>query len=346
MQLILDDLRDARVLHVEIDRLQFTGDVSCYELHCCAHHASSERTRSMIDIARHELTAQQNVDVLPLIHDSRLKIFLSAIGGETNDRRATFESIKRLLETLTPAQHSCVNTLTQYHQSPMLIAVAFVAGRLSNAEYARAMIALVEHTDEGLDSLSISDQMARFDRFRRGAWRVERFLDVHRDSLRLLIESGETDSVEFKSTWRYNLSTKQPDRRLVTSVLKTIAAFLNTEGGTLVIGVNDGGSPIPNLVRLDGFPNEDRYLLHIISTMRNRLGDVGSGNATVGFSTYGCSRVCVIRCAKSDGPVFLEATPNKEDYFVRIGPSSVSLPISEAVKHIRSNFPSYGVKDL
>ncbi len=57
-----------------------------------------------------------------------------------------------------------------------------------------------------------------------------------------LIARGESVKQEFKSTLRRNLRTRENDSRIEDSVLKTIAAFCNTEGGVLLIGVQDNGN--------------------------------------------------------------------------------------------------------
>src|ERR1700704_5238042 len=52
---------------------------------------------------------------------------------------------------------------------------------------------------------------------------------------------GSGTNIEFKSTLRINLHTRQKDSKMELAVLKTVAAFLNMSGGTLVIGVADDG---------------------------------------------------------------------------------------------------------
>ena len=56
-----------------------------------------------------------------------------------------------------------------------------------------------------------------------------------------LIDVGESGEVEFKSTLRWHLHAERMDKEIEHASLKTIAAFLNTAGGTLLIGVNDDG---------------------------------------------------------------------------------------------------------
>ena len=45
--------------------------------------------------------------------------------------------------------------------------------------------------------------------------------------------------MEFKSSARWNLKEKKEDKTIKEVILKTVAAFFNSEGGTLLIGVAD-----------------------------------------------------------------------------------------------------------
>ncbi|EKD26598.1 MAG: hypothetical protein ACD_79C01103G0001 [uncultured bacterium] len=76
-----------------------------------------------------------------------------------------------------------------------------------------------------------------------------------------LISKGEGQHIEFKSTLRMNLHTMKPDREMEFAVLKTIAGFLNSEGGTLLIGLNDQGEIIG--IKNDNFTNKDKMMLHL-----------------------------------------------------------------------------------
>ncbi|MCD6174770.1 MAG: ATP-binding protein, partial [Planctomycetes bacterium] len=82
------------------------------------------------------------------------------------------------------------------------------------------------------------------------------------DNAQLLevIAAGENDGLEFKSTLRWNLRSNKPDKAMEIACLKTMAAFLNSEGGTLLVGVEDDGHILG--IGADKFPNEDKFLLH------------------------------------------------------------------------------------
>lgn len=54
-----------------------------------------------------------------------------------------------------------------------------------------------------------------------------------------LIAQGEGSKLEFKETLRVDIETNTRSQDVLFASLKTIAAFLNTDGGTLLIGVSD-----------------------------------------------------------------------------------------------------------
>ena len=63
-------------------------------------------------------------------------------------------------------------------------------------------------------------------------------------SISELLAAGEGSDTEFKSTLRTNLHTGQADEKMHLATLKSIAGFLNTKGGRLIIGVDDNGKAI------------------------------------------------------------------------------------------------------
>jgi predicted HTH transcriptional regulator len=82
---------------------------------------------------------------------------------------------------------------------------------------------------------------------------VERLKGIRtvRDTIARLLASDESARLEFKSSLRVPVdplppgnkkSAKEIEQALEHEVLKTLAAFLNTDGGTLIIGVADNGT--------------------------------------------------------------------------------------------------------
>ena len=84
------------------------------------------------------------------------------------------------------------------------------------------------------------------------------FFHFSKDELDALIALGESKTLEFKSTARYDLKIEerlanipankvtevraQYDKDRTRDILKAVSAMLNTEGGELLIGVKDDGS--------------------------------------------------------------------------------------------------------
>ena len=152
-----------------------------------------------------------------------------------------------------------------------------------------------------------------------------------------LIGGGESGEVEFKSSLRMNLHTGQPDRRIELSVLKTLAGFLNTSGGTLIVGVSDNG--VPEGIEVDGFPSEDKMSLHLTNIV-NSLMEPGARSMMsmqIHFEDYEDSRVLVVRCTRSSEAVFVKEDKVKR-FYVRTGPSTRELSGTEMQTYIEKRF--------
>jgi len=170
----------------------------------------------------------------------------------------------------------------------------------------------------------------------------DQYLRAHRQAEEL-IKRGESKTLEFKSTLRWNLKEdRQDDKGVTHAVLKTVAAFLNTEGGDLLIGVADDGSIVG--IEKDPLENDDKFMLHLTQVVRNGLGDRAGTCIDPKTQIVDGKTVCVVSCQRSPEPVFLkwkglEATP-EGDLFVRSGPGTVKLPPDSAREYIRTRFPS------
>ena len=151
----------------------------------------------------------------------------------------------------------------------------------------------------------------------------------------VLIASGESDLVELKSTLRVNLHTRQRDVRIEHAVLKTLAGFLNKDGGTLVVGVADDGSPIG--LEVDGFDTEDRMSLHLVNIVNESMGPTVWAHMHANFDDFGDGRVLVVRCDRSSAPVYIK-DGQTERFYVRTGPSTTELQVASALDYIGRRF--------
>ena len=150
-----------------------------------------------------------------------------------------------------------------------------------------------------------------------------------------LIKKGESEKIEFKSTLRINTHTNDIDKNVEKSSLKTVVAFLNTGGGTLLIGVTDDGN-IEGIKR-DRFESNDKFILHFTNLIKENIGNEYLPYINFELVLIEGDYVLVINCIRVDKPVFLRDGKN-EEFFIRIGPASVQITGKKLVDYIQNNF--------
>lgn len=168
----------------------------------------------------------------------------------------------------------------------------------------------------------------------------DQYLRAHRNAEELILR-GESKTLEFKSTLRWNLKTDQRDDKVIThAALKTIAAFLNTEGGDLLIGVADDGTVVG--IERDGLANDDEFMRHLAQVVRNALGDRAGTCIDPKTQVVDGKTVCVVSCQRSPEPVYLRwkrtEAADDGDFFVRSGPGTVKLSPESAGEYVRTRF--------
>lgn len=126
----------------------------------------------------------------------------------------------------------------------------------------------------------------------------------HSVTVRPITKRGELKTLKFKSTLRWNLREDRQTGSVVThAVLKTVAAFLNTEGGDLLIGVADDGAIVG--IQREQMENDDRFMRHLAHMVRNGLGDRAGTCIDPKTQAVNGKSVCVVSCQRSPEPVYL-----------------------------------------
>jgi CheY-like chemotaxis protein len=149
--------------------------------------------------------------------------------------------------------------------------------------------------------------------------------------LKSIINSGENNRVEFKSTLRWNLKTDRSEKVIEKAWLKSIAAFLNSDGGTLLVGVRDTGEILG--IAADRFDNDDKYLLHVNNRIQQHIGLEHAGFIGYQLVPADKKKVLLVECQPSPSPVFLKFK-NEEEFYIRVGPGSRRLSTSEVVAYV------------
>lgn len=157
-----------------------------------------------------------------------------------------------------------------------------------------------------------------------------------------LISDGESSTAEFKSTARVNLHTGARDDAIELATAKTVAGFLNSEGGVLIIGVDDNGRALGLDTDLGVMkaPDHDRYQLWLVDYLQRTLGKPAVAFVTIEFESYAGQYVVVVTVAQSHRPVFLDAPRGGRtaDFYVRMGNSTRSLLTDEFNEYQQSRW--------
>ncbi|MFC1490625.1 ATP-binding protein [Candidatus Latescibacterota bacterium] len=156
------------------------------------------------------------------------------------------------------------------------------------------------------------------------------------DKFRSLIRKGESKTLEFKETLSLDIKKLTKERYIETSSLKTIVAFLNTDGGILLVGVSDSGD-IPGVSReIDKFHNKssDKFLLHVKNLMKSRIGEQYYPYIDSELIDMDGSLVLQIECKPGEIPCYLDG----KDFFVRTNPASDKLEGPKLVEYVNVHF--------
>jgi predicted HTH transcriptional regulator len=193
------------------------------------------------------------------------------------------------------------------------------------------------------------------------------------DMLEELIKKGESDTLEFKSSMR--ASTK-PDlaimslqesiqkavrqdekntlqRKLIDlkktimsalerEILRTIAAFMNSKGGILLVGVNDSGEVMGLEKDFETFSDKKNWhgwSQHFVSTVRKHMGRQYMSNIKSESVVFDDKIVALIRIQKSSKPVYVEYQDNKTgeiklEFYCRFLNTTQLLNVKEASEYV------------
>ena len=150
-----------------------------------------------------------------------------------------------------------------------------------------------------------------------------------------LVRNDEDFAVEFKSTARWDLRENCKSRAIEDAIVKTIAGFLNTEGGTLLIGVGPDQSP----VGLDhDYPhvkpkNADGFVNWLTTHLIGALGHTPVTRTRARIDTFGGREICRVDVAPSASPVWSKTSKAERMFFVRMNNSTRALPDDEVEQY-------------
>ena len=161
-----------------------------------------------------------------------------------------------------------------------------------------------------------------------------------------LIALGEGEHLEFKASARAPLRDGEPGQSMVIMVVKAVAGFYNGKGGTLLIGVQDGGTVSGLSADYLLFPrnqrNKDQYELWLRNTLGNFISKLVGPHLDVAFEIIQDRQICRVDVRPGPEPAYVQEGNVKDIFYVRQGNQTVKLSLSDAITYIRHRWPSLG----
>jgi len=151
-----------------------------------------------------------------------------------------------------------------------------------------------------------------------------------------IIAKGENNFVEFKSSLRWDYKENQVNKNLEYVIAKTISGFLNSEGGTLIIGADDDGVILgldKDYSTLGKKQNRDGFLLTLVQVVNNYLGKEFNQYISVKIENVDGKDVCIVEISDSGSPVFINYH-GSDQFFIRASASTQPMSMKEANEYI------------
>lgn len=155
-----------------------------------------------------------------------------------------------------------------------------------------------------------------------------------------LLKKEENGELEFKSSLRFDYAVNRPSRDLERSAMKTIAAFLNSRGGSFIVGVNDQRLPIGLEKDYKTLQRKDRdgFEIHFTQIFNAMIGPEFRSHIYLRFTKIQNTEICHIKVEPSSKPVYFKYD-GQEYFYMRTGNITTALKLSEVESYIRSRWP-------
>lgn len=150
-----------------------------------------------------------------------------------------------------------------------------------------------------------------------------------------IIQQGESDRVEFKASLRYDYRKNQINTALETVILKTLAGFMNSGGGHLIIGLSDNGEilGIENDYSSLKKKDKDGFELKLLQLVADAIGPEYCHFIHILFFEFEGKEICVVDIEGANVPAYLKKK-NDTVFYVRTGNSTKPLTVKQAVNYI------------
>lgn len=162
------------------------------------------------------------------------------------------------------------------------------------------------------------------------------------DEILQLLRKGENTAVEFKTTFRFDLNrfeatgVRERSNEVEKSISKTVASFMNAQGGFLLIGVKDDGEVrgLDDDLDLLDKKNMDSFKLQLKNSLESHLHDkIIFEYFSIEIVTIENKDICIVRVTSSPEPIIVHVEGRQQEYYVRVDNESKPYQPDEFYKY-------------
>jgi hypothetical protein len=165
-----------------------------------------------------------------------------------------------------------------------------------------------------------------------------------------IIKLGENEYVEFKSSANYDFKKKCEDKGRRMDIIKTIAAFLNSSGGSLLIGVSDDKKlAIEDRIlglaydyKSLGINDPGKYMEFLVDVIKDNINSGKSLCSTcvhIKIIKIYERDLCMVRVQKGFKPAWVKKSENETVLYIRDLNTTQPLRPDEAHDYINERWP-------
>lgn len=158
-------------------------------------------------------------------------------------------------------------------------------------------------------------------------------------SIENLLKENEDENLEFKSSLRWDYRENKVNKELELATIKNIAGFLNKNGGTILIGIDDDKQELGIQADYETLAkkNSDGFVLHLTNLIDTHIGREFSKYITIQIKKLSQKEICKVDIEASNKPAYLKHN-SAEEFYVRTSNQTKSMGIKTAHDYIKSHW--------
>jgi len=223
--------------------------------------------------------------------------------------------------------------ITNFHRKDLFGEVAFIDDNTRMGSVKALKPSGVLYIDgENLLNENKLDIKIAFKVYKKLAQKVTSYLRSNEQTTTMaLIQGGESQHVEFKPSLRSK--NKKINKRAKHEVVRSIVAFLNSDGGTLFIGVEDN----KEIRGLENFPDDEAITRCIKDIIKNMIGNNCMTLTRCSINQVDDKKVLRVDCKPAPSPVFIN-DGEADRLYIRVGAETEKLSVRDGYEYIQYRF--------